>query len=70
VASQIVGADISLRFNDFAREIFSTYPPNQYFSQEIIGDVKSGAGVKRAGELCRHEKGNLLEIANPTFLHF
>jgi hypothetical protein len=51
-----MGTDVSLGFHNLTREIFAAYSPNQYFSQEIGSDVKSGAGVKRAGELYRHEK--------------
>jgi hypothetical protein len=57
VAGEIVRPGVSLRFNDLARKILSAYPANQYFSKEIVGDVKSGAGVKRTGELYGHEKG-------------
>jgi hypothetical protein len=70
MAGQIMGTDISLRFNDLSRKIFPAYSPNQYFSQEIGGNFDGGAAVEGTGELYRHEKGDLLEIANPTFLHF
>jgi hypothetical protein len=56
VAGQIVRAGISFRLDDLARKIFPVYSPDQYFSQEVGRNVKSGAGVKRMGELYGHEK--------------
>ncbi len=48
--------DISLGLNNFTRKIFPADSADQYFSEEIRSDVKSGAGVKRMGELYGHEK--------------
>jgi hypothetical protein len=53
-----MGTDISFGFNDLTGKIFPAQSADQYFSEEIVGYIEGGTGVKRTGELYGHENGD------------